>query len=98
MDQKVKEKWVKALKSGKYKQTKGQLKNRDSYCCLGVYCKITNKRISMDGMGLIVNNENTNYTPLEKEIGRENVGNLWRLNDDEKLTFPEIALYIENGL
>ena len=52
----------------------------------------------MDGMGLIVNNENTNYTPLEKEIGRENVGNLWRLNDDEKLTFPEIALYIENGL
>lgn len=36
--------WVKALKSGKYKQTKGALKRKTShgigYCCLGVLCSI----------------------------------------------------------
>lgn len=34
--------WVKALRSGKYKQGKGKLKNTDdnSYCCLGVLGEI----------------------------------------------------------
>lgn len=28
--------WLAALRSGKYKQTKGQLKNSEGHCCLGV--------------------------------------------------------------
>ena len=32
--------WVKALRSGKYKQGKGALQNRDGFCCLGVACKV----------------------------------------------------------
>lgn len=44
LEPKVKEKWVKALRSRKYKQTKGQLCRRirkngvrfKAYCCLGV--------------------------------------------------------------
>lgn len=35
-----KRKWVKALRSGEYKQGHWQLKNRDEYCCLGVLCDI----------------------------------------------------------
>ena len=36
--------WIKALKSGKYKQGESRLYNEatDSYCCLGVYQKIHN--------------------------------------------------------
>lgn len=36
MNPKVKSKWVKALRSGKYKQDKGTLKSGKGYCCLGV--------------------------------------------------------------
>lgn len=42
MDAKLKSDWVKALRSGKYKQTTGSLHNTDSnsYCCLGVLCRV----------------------------------------------------------
>jgi hypothetical protein len=33
-------KWVKALRSGKYKQTSGTLKDDVGYCCLGVACDV----------------------------------------------------------
>ena len=33
--------WVEALRSGKYEQTRGQLKMDESYCCLGVLCEIS---------------------------------------------------------
>jgi|GEM_PF-1369815 len=33
-------KWLRALKSGKYKQTIGTLNDRKGYCCLGVACKV----------------------------------------------------------
>lgn len=34
------EKWVAALRSGKYQQTKDQLQNEYGYCCLGVACDL----------------------------------------------------------
>jgi hypothetical protein len=36
MDKKLKEKWVKALCSGKYPQGSGHLQHAGRYCCLGV--------------------------------------------------------------
>jgi hypothetical protein len=37
----IAEKWVAALRSGKYKQGKGLLRDRhNNYCCLGVLCEI----------------------------------------------------------
>ncbi len=33
-------KWIKALRSGKYKQGKQTLKRNDEFCCLGVACEI----------------------------------------------------------
>lgn len=35
--------WVKALRSGKYKQTKKVLRNRQGFCCLGVLCDLAEK-------------------------------------------------------
>lgn len=44
MNKEIKEKWLKALRSGDYKQGIGQLKNdKDEFCCLGVLCDIYSK-------------------------------------------------------
>ena len=41
MDPGVKEKFLKALRSGKYEQGTNCLRTRDDkYCCLGVYCEV----------------------------------------------------------
>lgn len=44
----VKKKWLKALRSGKYKQTKGTLCDGKGYCCLGVLEQVTEGRIEED--------------------------------------------------
>lgn len=36
-------KWLKALRSGKYRQTRGKLKGKVGHCCLGVACEIAKK-------------------------------------------------------
>lgn len=36
MDAGLKQKWVKALRSGKYEQARGCLKSNNAFCCLGV--------------------------------------------------------------
>ena len=44
----VKEAWVKALRSGKYKQARGRLRNqRGGYCCLGVLCDLSQKELNI---------------------------------------------------
>ena len=34
-------KWTDALRSGEYKQGQGQLREADTYCCLGVLCDVS---------------------------------------------------------
>lgn len=43
MNPEVKQKWVEALRSGKYKQGQGALRTGDGYCCLGVLCELAVK-------------------------------------------------------
>ena len=44
MDVEAKQNWVEALRSGKYKQGDGCLRDRsDRFCCLGVLCDILKK-------------------------------------------------------
>jgi hypothetical protein len=50
MKQNVMKKWVKALRSGKYKQGQGTLKQYNSkgqpeHCCLGVLCELYNEEM-----------------------------------------------------
>lgn len=48
MKKEVAEAWVKALRSGEYKQTKYDLNNMHGYCCLGVLCAISPAKRSTD--------------------------------------------------
>ena len=50
MKQNIMKQWIKALRSGKYKQGKGTLKQYDSkgnaqHCCLGVLCELYNQEM-----------------------------------------------------
>jgi hypothetical protein len=40
MNPEIKARWVAALRSGGYKQTRGRLRHGDSFCCLGVLCDL----------------------------------------------------------
>ncbi|MEM9067149.1 MAG: hypothetical protein AAGE52_01545 [Myxococcota bacterium] len=41
MTPELKAKWLKALRSGDYKQGAHQLRTRKGYCCLGVLCDVS---------------------------------------------------------
>ena len=45
MKPEIKERWLIALRSGNYQQGKGQLKDGDRYCCLGVLCDIVKDEV-----------------------------------------------------
>ena len=47
MKKDIKTKWVKALRSGKYKQAAGKLKDDNGYCCLGVLCQLHAKETKL---------------------------------------------------
>lgn len=48
MDKEIKDKWLAALKSGKYEQGQGRLRSSaDKYCCFGVLCDILGKEWEM---------------------------------------------------
>lgn len=43
MNADIKQLWIAALRSGEYQQAHGQLRDGDSYCCLGVLCDLHSK-------------------------------------------------------
>ena len=104
-------KWLEALESGEYKKGKGQLKNRDRYCCLGVACDVANK---LELFEKKIRFGNKGYLPdgLSKflkisNLGTFNLGVLWnnsrywslaRLNDGTGISLPEIAQIIKENL
>lgn len=100
MTKKIAMKWVKALRSGKYKQAKHRLKSAEGYCCLGVLCEINN----------IIYTENfdsvLSYRDMRKLTMRSDIGNipgdvdrkedsLAELNDSGEYNFDEIADIIQ---
>lgn len=64
MKKSVAKKWVKALRSGEYKQGKGRLVDRnDNFCCLGVLCNI-----APDSLGeWVSNNKYVNWEFKDNE-------------------------------
>lgn len=44
MNKRIKRLWVKALRSGRYNQGTGRLRNDDKFCCLGVLCDLHAKQ------------------------------------------------------
>ncbi len=47
MNKEIADKWVAALRSRKYQQTKSVLKTMSGFCCLGVLCEIAPPELGM---------------------------------------------------
>lgn len=106
MNKRVKTKWVKALRSGNYRQGRGRLREDGRFCCLGVLCDVsklgrwpsavhepsyvTRRGIPCDA-----------FLPVEVSewagVNRIAQGYLVNLNDGGN-AFNEIANYIEAEL
>jgi hypothetical protein len=98
----VKNKWVKALRSGKYQQGSGQLRfYEDSiephYCCLGVLAHITDpdEKTWKEFYGTFGRNEEQARLIGNGGISEEVTEKLVRFNDEHKWSFKRIANYIE---
>jgi hypothetical protein len=96
--------WITALRSGKYTQGIHFLQTESGYCCLGVACKVL---IPNENLDLMFNGKINGGEPLDQpsaprwlkcinEDMRIRTGkSLINLNDDDKLTFNEIADILE---
>ena len=105
--------WIKALRSGKYKQTQGDLRNFHGYCCLGVYCDVQAKegKGAWDRMGNFAGGPQKRVGAKFPPLPMFNSGYVnpplpynghWvechNLNDSVKLSFEEIAKKLEGLL
>lgn len=106
MDEKLKADWVRALRSGEYKQTRGTLTDGEGFCCLGVLCKVAGLEIRKDGSGVegTIPNGFCTYEPIFTLVGghdksaRLSMRNDGSDNPEEPIhphSFSEIADYIE---
>lgn len=96
----VKQRWIEALRSGKYEQGQGRLRDGDRYCCLGVLCEI--EGLVYDGEVYYWEGKGTDaLVPygfgrninLDTDIEEQ----LAKMNDSGK-PFSEIADFIEENL
>lgn len=107
MDRKIKARWVKALRSGKYRQTKDKLRREThgvtSHCCLGVLCELVQPkrwRPGVDAFDGGVYHKGWGHTGGVRRaarLSREAATDLADLNDSGK-RFRTIATWIEKHL
>lgn len=93
MDAQLKAKWVEALRSGKYLQTQGILRNGEYFCCLGVLCDIQGADFEK-----IKNSYGTlslTFTPPELLGSLGSKAEVLAKMNDSGSSFTEIADYIE---
>ena len=83
-------KWAKALRSGKYAQGRGTLRNGDNFCCLGVLCDIVAPN-AWDGDGCHRGEAGLPSTSVLRTAGVTDERDFAALNDTARATFAEIA-------
>jgi hypothetical protein len=101
--------WLKALRSGRYKQTKEELCNENTggYCFLGVaarVCGIPKKKLigigdleDADYLHSVTKNMRLRNGLGAFKVIRLNTPSLICMNDSDELSFDEIADYIEQN-
>jgi hypothetical protein len=112
MDKRIKNRWIKALTSGKYKQGQNDLRNvNETYCCLGVLlCVLDNKGWTLRKLRgsfqptewhhkrQMKNNEFLSFSLIkELKIGKDDQQQLADMNDDG-VSFKKIAKWIGKNL
>ena len=66
MNKQIKEDWIKALRSGDYEQTRGNLHDMENkFCCLGVLCDLAVK----SGVDIDIDRNNHGYITYDKNSG-----------------------------
>ncbi len=110
MDRKLRNKWVKALRSGKYKQGKEHLrqendKGKSVYCCLGVLIEVAGGDCDDDAYAF---DNATLAADFEKKIdlAKNQTEDLAHYNDGDRedgslvksWSFKRIATWIEKNL
>jgi len=112
MNKVLKAKWVKALRSGKYKQGTRWLQANERFCCLGVLCELLEipavpaptEIWYNEGVFMYDDANGTPSLPTQEKMGltEDQVRTLWHMNDGQGKyhphTFQEIADYIEVNL
>ena len=102
MVKKWKDKWVKALRSGKYKQGYAKLKDRaDRYCCLGVLLRVLHPKIKWFDILHKFNGKDDILlcnSVQDKVKLRNGVQDYLVSQNDSGSTFADIADYIEATL
>ena len=83
----IKTKWVAALRSGKYEQTAGVLRNSHGYCCLGVLCDLYSRDT---GMEWVVPNEYDNCTMHGHDGTLPHLVRVWAQLADEYGAYVEV--------
>jgi hypothetical protein len=104
-DQVLKAKWVEALRSGEYKQTRNYLQDEYGFCCLGVLCEVMGLENTEDDILDITRyyyEGDYNISLFPGNLGSDleidhDEGTLVNMNDNGK-TFSEIADWIEKNL
>jgi hypothetical protein len=107
MKKELRDAWVKALRSGEYTQSQCELKSVTeddlaSYCCLGVMCEVAGKSIprgaeTMDlHHELIVLRDTMELGDFDSDGSYQK--RLAVMNDEDGLTFGEIADWIETNM
>jgi hypothetical protein len=110
MDQELKAKWVKALRSGEYEQGASVLRDGKYYCCLGVLAECAGAKWNEEGNptldGQLIKAYSSEHlrdgfagleTKTQSYLAQMNDGYLQGGNG-EAASFTEIADYIEANL
>lgn len=96
----LKKKWLNALRSGKFKQGRAILRNKNGeYCCLGVLCAIRGDwRPIEDGEG-VPRTDYNNDEPLSYcGLRPVDIKTLVNLNDSKQYSFKMIAAWISKNI
>jgi hypothetical protein len=86
MTPEVKAQWLADLRSGAYKQWRSSLYHEDAFCCLGV---LSHRQGLLD--------EPTGRYP-DKFLHAQTQAQLIKMNDEQCLSFPQIADWIEENI
>ncbi len=114
MNSVVKEKWVKALRGGEYKQGQKRLRRDDTFCCLGVLCdlyikekglewNLRDKDYDVHGETATLPLEVADWAEVESptpyvQLNDFGTISLIFLNDRSMFSFDQIASLIEKQL
>lgn len=100
MNQEIKEKWISALESGQYEQAKGALRIKGYQKYDGSFQSTTHCALGVLHYGVLgLSDDDLQYKSENwGGITDDEMNLVWGLNDEEKLSFPEIAIWIKGNL